>query len=360
MKHARCRVEDCSATRKFISVQQDSWKVPDNRFRTSRRGLITSVTGVTLVTAGCLGSSNETTTEEPTNTPASPLATTTPTQTPQATATPTETTTQRRETTAESDSLNPAEEEAGPAEFNVTAIDAPDQVQIGVEAPISIDIKNVGAEGGTLTSGVSYGRGGTPQQWTGISDASIEMEFEAGETKTYSHTITWPFIGTIQLRYDELYTTIELEFVKRVLSRDETYQTPVGLEIAIDDVGSQSHFTYIDHDGTERKKFPHREDAKYLYIDITATNVADELVETPTPREFFATNSVEEGQHHTAERIHRERTDWKFLPGKRLNAGQSASGKLLFMAAKDTIPAEIAFGIGDRLDEGEYEAYWVP
>lgn len=313
----------------------------------SRRGVIAGLAGVAFATAGCLGDSTEETAGTPTAS-----ATATPTQTTQ--------TAEKTQATDESDSINPAdEEEEGPAKFNVTAVHAPDQVQIDVEA--EIEIKNVGGKTGTLTSGISYGRGrgSEPRQWTG-TDERIDMDFEAGETKTYSMAVQWPFLGTLHFRFDELYTTLKIEFVERVLSRDEPYETPRGIKIQIDDMGSQSHFVYTDNDGTEHKKFPHGEDSKYLSVELTATNVGDKLVEAPDRRAFFVTNDLEDGQHYSPERIYRDVGDWKFPFEKRLNAGASVSGKLLFTADKDVAPEDIAVGVEDRLDEGEYEAYWTP
>lgn len=326
--------------------------MPNNWPQPSRRGLIAGLTGVLFSTAGCLGSSDGGPADTAT---ASATATTDPatsTQTAHATETP--------QSTDDSDSINPEEEEAtGPAEFSVTAIHTPEQAQIGVETPVEIEIKNVGGEAGTLTSGISFSRRTDSSPWTGI-DETINMDFEAGETKTYSSKITWPFIETVYFRFDELHTTIEIEFLPRVLSRNETYQTPLGVELEVDEVGSQSHYLYTDREGTEQKNFPYEDDAKYLYVEVTATNVAEELVETPATQDFFVTDHVENGRHHSAEHIHHDGTDWKFPSEQRLNVGESASGKLLFKAEADAEAEALIFGTDKRLDEGTYEAYWTP
>lgn len=331
--------------------------MPSNRPRTSRRSFVVGLTGVLFATAGCLGSNDDGTTDSPSNTPtASETAigepsTSTPTQTTQATET--------AQSPEEADSINPSDEEEGPAEFSVTAVHAPEQTQIGVKTLVELEIKNVGGEAGSLTSGISFSQRTDRSPWTGLSE-SIEMEFDAGETKTYSCEIAWPFVETVFFRFDELHTTVEIEFRERVLPQNEAYQTPLGIELEVDDVGSQSHYTYTDRDGTERKRFPYEENAKFLYVEITATNVADELVETPNTRDFFVTNSLDGGDSYGAERIYRDGADWKFPSETRLNAGESVSGKLLFKAATETQPDDIAFGIAERIDEGEYRAYWTP
>lgn len=324
--------------------------MPSNQSKTSRRTLIGGLTGVLFATAGCLGSNGDGTADTAT---ASATATTEPASTSQ-TAQATETA-----QSDESDSIDPAEEEAGSADFNVTAIHAPKQAQIGVDTPIELEIKNVGGEAGTLTSGISVATGRSAREWTGV-DQSIEEDFDAGETKTYSITLTWPFLETVHLRFDELYTTIEIEFVTRVLSRDETYQTPTGIELEVNDVGSQSHFVYTDPDGEEIKRFPDADGTKYIYVEITATNVAEELVETPGTRRFSVTADIDDRNSAMAQRIYRDNgVDWKFPSEKRLNAGESVSGKLLFVATQETDPENIAFGIEDRVDRKTYKAYWT-
>lgn len=248
-----------------------------------------------------------------------------------------------------------------PAEFSVIGINAPSQAEIDTDVSITLTIKNVGEQEGRLTSEISWQAQNGQRGWQTLEDTMIDMIIPAGESKEFQQTVSWGYIETILYRYDQLYTEQAIEFVATELPRTETYTTPAGIEISIDNM---EMFPAIDKKnirGEMEKVFPDSNDAKFLKVTYTVTNTADALVNTPSQDAFSVALESNRDNDATAEYYsNSDELAWHYQDGIRLNSGESASGALIYEVYREYTPADLVNVFTARNDYGLYKAVWMP
>ena len=283
----------------------------------------------------------------------------TATATPTSTVTDAEDTEEMNQTPTETDSKTETET-SGPAKFNIISIDAPTQMEVNTEQEISMQIKNVGEQEGTLTSEISWKGNRQHREW-GTLDTTIDMTISAGDTKEFSHTLHYPWVQTVTLRYDELYHEQEIEFVPKEIPRSEATTTPHDAKIQITNVEEMSSITVPTYNDDSEKVFPRQDQSKFVRFTIKVTNNADQLVET-LDTNIFSAFHIDNVENETRAKnfYSNRRPDWAWREGVQLNKGESFTGGVVFPVDRSVSTDQIGFQYQHR-DEGVYHTVrWLP
>lgn len=283
--------------------------------------------------AGCSGTgSDETaTTAEPTTETASPTAT--DATTTATTATTTETTT------------------AAPPEFAVTAVDSPDEVEIGADYRFTITVENAGGRDGTFESAVSR-KAGEDAPWEEVG--TLGLDVPADGTATWESGATqFGHVQEVAFRLDDAPSRPEwtVRVVPARLRFGETAISPERAAATVTDVTFQDGYEYERYSGgTVTVDAP--EGRQFAFVTVRVENQADEPRAVPRAAGFSLL--VGDQQYDDA---HIRKEEGAYYGGE-VRPGAAREGWIAYEIPAEVARGDVTIAWIERYYEGEFAVYW--
>jgi hypothetical protein len=285
----------------------------------TRRSAVVGAVGATCALAGCFDFESDGDTDENDGSGGSSSPE------PTATETPTE--------TAEAD-------------ISVTSIEAPEEVEVGQEYTITIELENTGNADGTFTGTLEAS---VPDSGT-VNSRELEIDVPAGETVTReSEPVRASAITKVTLSVGGVSTAIQ--FITARLSFGDPFRAPTDVIATVDGVTLQSAYEYEDYRGeTATESAP--EGFQYAFVDVTAENASGSAEFIPFDQDF--TVRVGSSQYDAAF-INRERGMYE---GGEVGPGVVRNGKIAYEIPEDVTKIEIVVEWFETAIRGDYGARW--
>lgn len=163
------------------------------------------------------------------------------------------------------------------AEFQITGVDAPEQVEIGEPHTFSVDVENTGEADGTWTDTLLVKTGNSDWQEVG----EVEMEVPAGETKTWtSGEVSFDYQTMVTLGFQNAQKEVQIQVVAASLSYGESFTNPEDMKVTCTGVDLQQAYQYKDYNGdTATERAP--DGKQWAFVNLRAENVGGSKEFTP-------------------------------------------------------------------------------
>jgi hypothetical protein len=247
---------------------------------------------------------------------------------------------------SEPTATQPATEAAAP-DISVLLIRAPDEVAVGQEFTISVELVNTGTADGTFTGTFTVT---TANGETAESD-EFEIDVPAGETITReSDPISVNRIT--ELTYSIGSASTSIQFVSARLGFGESYRAPTDVIATVNDVALQPAYDYQNYqDETDTESAP--EGLQYAFVDVTVENASGSTEFIPFDQDF----SLRVGaSQYDSVYISRERG---MYDGGEVGPGVIREGEIAYEVPDDLSRSELTVEWFETAIGGDYGARWT-
>lgn len=170
----------------------------------------------------------------------------------------------------------------GEPDFAVASVDVPDDPPQGEPIDFRVTVVNQGNADGSLQSPVSARL--TGGEWSRVGE--MDLGVQAGGEGIYRGSVTADYLGQYQLRFDALNETVDFRTVPPELRFGETFRTPNGVGITVEDVMFRKSIPVYDDDGEPSLQYA-RSNREYAFVSVTVENDSAYVRTAPDPRSFI-------------------------------------------------------------------------
>lgn len=232
------------------------------------------------------------------------------------------------------------EEEEEEAVFEVSSVEAPSEVEIGVDFTWSFEVENTGDADGTFESSVTRSRGGGPHE----EIDTVSRNVPAGETRTETVPATIDFLGSYRYRLEETGDEFGVTANEREISFGESYVNPDGVSVTVSstrrvyDIELTRSYTYTDESGRDQLVRA-GSNKRFALVSVESSRETRNPMDLPRRDEFLLVVGDEE-----------------YAPIDRLDDDEYEGGD----TRSRNRSGVVMFEIDDRFDRSDqYEVYWV-
>lgn len=159
--------------------------------------------------------------------------------------------------------------------LSIVEFATPETVPVRRQYPVGVRVENPTETGRRFESGVSVRIDG---EWRAL-DATLGGTVGPGEAATFGARLPGlPFLGTYELRLDATGRTTSAEVVPVELSFGDPFQTPDGLQVAVQGGKFASTYTGGGNNTTARTPPP---DSQWVVVRVQIQNPSGESMEFP-------------------------------------------------------------------------------
>lgn len=221
------------------------------------------------------------------------------------------------------------------ATFDVV-VDGPEETTVGEEVAYALTVEHTGGRDGRFYREVTLGGDGVE----GV-EKTLDYTMEAGESRSTELTATPGGVGTVTVS-TRTTTLSETDAEPAQLSFGETWTTPQGLELTVEEVVRSQSTTYAVGDGTESADAG--SGLQFAFVRIAAVNPTTESAPAPSWDDGLQLSA--DGETYAdpfdptwSDEEWRQPVDAGWFSGGSIDSGEEASGVVPFK-----IPAGLTDG----------------
>lgn len=246
------------------------------------------------------------------------------------------------------------------ADFEITAVDFPDEVESGLSWSWSVTVANVDDVAGTYVDHLFLVLPSDKTEHV----VEINLELDPGETATYGdETVPRSHLATYEYRFMDADRTIDVAVVPASLAVGEPYRTPEGIVLTVEALRLQDAYTYENFAGNERTATAD-DGYQWAFVDVTAANDARRYADHVEGRKY--SRSLPRREEITLRAGEREWTHESITEKAggytfdTVHDGAERDGWIAYEVPADLDASDLRVRYAARDQYGEWAASWRP
>ncbi|GAA0224529.1 cupredoxin domain-containing protein [Haladaptatus pallidirubidus] len=264
------------------------------------------------------------------------------------------------ETTGESGGGNAGDGNSGEAttadgQFSLVSSNVPKEVVLSEEFTLEFTIKNNGDSVETFESPIEVNgsEGGSQQSGSIQTD-----EIPPGETTTWSTSLTYPYVSTVNYLVGAFEKSFSVKFVAPTLSVGETFVSPNEVAITIRDIVLTDHYRYETGDG-RMEDVESDDNRQWAFVTVNAENRFRMRQALPKGETFTL---IAGGRKLKPSDIAKQEGKYELdrFGSRDVASGESLAGWLAYEIPADRSASDLAVEWRASDGSGSWSAQWSP